>query len=71
MEVQLNGMFMDSLEFISTEDRERFDSWSKEQVYAAYLSERHARVAMNIELNRTNRRLAEIKYMACNNDRAE
>ena len=50
--------------FMTEKDKERFDSWSKEQIYEAYLVEREARVNMNIKLNATNRLLAEIKFMA-------
>ena len=58
MATQATSMFM------SKKDKERYDSWTKEQVYEAYLSEREARVKLNIEVNATNRLVAEIKFMA-------
>ncbi len=58
MEQVQSGMFM------SEKDQERYDSWDKMQIYQAYLSEREARVSLNIEMNATNRILAEIKFKA-------
>jgi len=55
---------MNSLEFISEKDKEVFDTYTKEQIYIAYLEEREARVSLNIEMNRVNRKLAEIRYTA-------
>ena len=48
--------------FMISEDKERFDSYTKEQIYESYLVERDARVMLNIELNKVNRLLAEIKF---------
>ena len=64
MEVVMTGQFMNSLEFISEKDKEVFDTYTKEQIYIAYLEEREARVSLNIEMNRVNRKLAEIRYTA-------
>ena len=49
---------------LTVDEQEVFDSWTKEQIYEAYIAEREARLALNIELNKTNRLLAEIKFMA-------
>ena len=53
-----------TLNFINAKDRETFESYTKGQVYEAYLTEREARITMNIQLNKTNRKLAEIKFLA-------
>ena len=53
----------ETLEFLTEKDKDRYDSWSKPQIYEAYLSETHARVELNIEVNRLRRKLAEIKFM--------
>lgn len=58
------GVYMDDLEFKKEEDKVKYNSWSKEQIYRAYLSERETRVSLNIQINKTNRRLAEIKFLA-------
>ena len=49
---------------LTAKDRERFDSWSKEQIYEAYILEVQAKERLNIEVNRLGRKLAEIKFMA-------
>ena len=43
-------------------EQEEFDSWTKEQVYEAYLSEYYARLKLNEQVNDLRRQLAKIKY---------
>ena len=50
--------------FLSSKDRETYDTWSKDQIYLAYIQEREARIQLNMQLNTTNRILAEIKFKA-------
>jgi len=57
-----------TLTFLTKEDELQFDSWTKEQVYEAYLIEVEARKLANQEVNRLGRRLAEIKFMAGKRD---
>ena len=45
-------------------EMKRFNSWTKEQVYEAYLSERQARMNITVENNNLKRQLAEIRHMA-------
>lgn len=49
---------------LTDEEQDKFDVWTKMQVYEAYLSERLARMRLNVELNKVNRLLAEIKFKA-------
>ena len=49
---------------VSMTDKALYDSWSKLQIYEAYLSENETRQALNRELNRVYRLLAEIKHKA-------
>ena len=49
---------------LSIKEKEQLESWSKIQVYEAYLTEHYARVELNIQLNKVNRTLAEIKFIA-------
>ena len=51
MEQQKTGMFM------TKQDQEQFDSWSKEQIYEAYLLEHKARVKLNKENIKLSQRL--------------
>jgi len=50
--------------FTTKEDKQKFDNWTKETIYEAYLLEVEARLTLNKEVNRLNRRLAEIRFMA-------
>ena len=58
METQQIGMFM------TDKDKEKFDSWTKEQIYEAYLLEVEKSNKINKELNVANRLIAEIKFKA-------
>ena len=51
------------LTLMSESELDEYSKWSKEEVYEAYLAEYHKRVELNIELNQTLRKIAEIKYM--------
>jgi len=57
-----------SLMFLTENDKERYQSWSKEQIFEAYLSEHYARVELNIEVNRLNRKIAEIGWLCKGRD---
>jgi len=48
----------------SLADQEKFDSYSKEQIYLAYLTEYQERIKANKEVNRLQRLLAEIRFKA-------
>jgi len=54
----MTGMFM------TKEDQEEFDKYTKEQIYEAYLSEVDARKKLNDEVIKLNRLLAEIRFAA-------
>ena len=57
MEAQTNGLF------ISSEDQQAFDNYSKEQIYEAYLAEYQARKKLNAELNSVRRKMAEVRHL--------
>lgn len=50
--------------FTNQEDKDRFDSYTKEQIYEAYLLEHKERKRLTKEVNKLRTRLAEIKYKA-------
>ena len=52
--------------FSSKEEQEKFDSWTKEEIYEAYLAENQARVMLNKEVNKLKRKLAEVRYTVSN-----
>ena len=58
MEQVENGAFM------IKEAQEQFNSWTKEQIYKAYLSEYSARIKLNKEVNRLHAKLADIRRAA-------
>lgn len=53
---------MSDLKF-NEEQQRQFDSWTKEQIYEAYLSENRARMNLNKEVNRLRRKIAEVKHI--------
>lgn len=50
--------------FTTDKDKELYDSWSKKDIYEAYLLERQARVNATDTANRLRRQLAEVRYNA-------
>jgi len=50
--------------FLNKEDKEKYEKWTKQDIYEAYLAETEARKALNKEVNKLGRRLAEIRYKA-------
>jgi len=61
----MNGMFL------TKHDEWQFNNWTKEQIYEAYLTEVETRKMLNKELNRLNRKLAEIRHMAALSNKDE
>lgn len=56
--------FCEDRHFGFDEDQQRqFDSWTKEQIYEAYLAENRARINLNKEVNKLRRKIAEIKHI--------
>jgi len=55
----MNDNYIDTL---TKEEKSLYDSWSKESVYKAYISEHRTRTNLNEELNKTRRQLIEIKW---------
>ncbi len=49
--------------FLTDMDEKKFNEWSKEDIFKAYLIEVEVRQALNIQVNKLNRRLAEVKYL--------
>lgn len=47
---------------LAKEDKEKFDSWTKEQIYEAYLSEYEARRFLEQSNKRLERKLAKIRF---------
>ena len=43
-------------------DKELYDSWTKQQVYEAYLSEHVSRKQLNKEVNELRRQLKEFEW---------
>ncbi len=58
MATQQTGIFTDK------KAQAKFDKWSKEDIYEAYLVEAESRAILNKEVNRLNRKIAEIRYAA-------
>ena len=50
--------------FLTKEDKVQFDSWTKEQIYEAYLAEHKMRVKLNSDLNDIRRKIAYIRSVA-------
>lgn len=50
--------------FLTKEDEERFNSWTKEQIYEAYIAEAEARKLLAEQLNKLQERLAAVRYIA-------
>jgi len=50
------------IDTLNKEERALYDSWSKESVYEAYMSEYKTRIRLNEELNEERRRNKEIKW---------
>jgi len=48
--------------FLTKEEKEVFDKWSKEQIYEAYLLEVKHSKQLNIEVNRLRRQMAEVRF---------
>ena len=51
-------------QFTTKEDQEKFNSWTKEQIYEAYLTEVSARKQLNSICNQQQRILARIKQLS-------
>lgn len=47
---------------MTDEQQKKFDSWSKLDIYEAYLAEHKARKQLNKQLNDTRREIAKMKY---------
>lgn len=47
---------------MSLDEVGKYNEWTKDQIYEAYVSEYNARIALNIEVNKLNRLIAEIKF---------
>jgi len=54
----MSGMFM------TDADEAKYNEWTKEDIYKAYLIEVEAKQLLIKEVNKLNRRLAEIRYKA-------
>ena len=52
----MNGMFL------TKEDEERYNKYTKEDIYKAYLLEVETRKRLNIEVNKLHRQMAELRY---------
>lgn len=51
-------------QFTTKEDQEKFDKWTKEEIYEAYLAEVAARKQLNSICNQQQRILARIRQLA-------
>ena len=58
MATQMSGMFL------TKHDEWQFNNWTKEQIYEAYLTEYKARMMLSKELNKLNRKLADIRHIS-------
>jgi|SaaInlStandDraft_4_1057021.scaffolds.fasta_scaffold01837_5 hypothetical protein len=47
---------------LTEEEQEKLDSWTKEEIYEAYLTEYNARVLLNKEMNKQKLKLKEIEH---------
>ena len=54
--------------FLTKDDKEKYDSWEKIDIYEAYLAEVVLKHKLNKEVNRLGRKLAEIRFMAGHRD---
>ena len=54
--------------FLTKDDKDKFDKWTKEEIYEAYLAEVVLKHKLNKEVNRLGRKLAEIRFMAGHRD---
>jgi len=57
-------MEVKKLTFKTKHDEWKYNNWTKDDIYKAYLLEYEARMMLSKELNRLNRKLAEIRYQA-------
>lgn len=57
MERQMTG------QFLTEEEEKQYDSWSKYQIYAAYMVEEATRKKLQKENNSLRRKLAELRFM--------
>lgn len=51
------------LKFKSKNDEWKYNNWKKSDIYEAYLLEYEARMTLSKELNRLNRKLAEVRHL--------
>ncbi len=56
MATQQTGMFS------TKEAQDKYDEWSKDDIYEAYLSENRLRVELNKEVNKLRRVIIDIKH---------
>ena len=59
--MQADNQNHNSGQFTTKEDQEQFNSWNKQQIYEAYLSEHSARLNLNKEVNRLHAKIADIR----------
>ena len=57
--------------FLTKHDEWQFNNWTKEQIYEAYLTEYNTRMMLSKELNKLNRKLADIRHMAALSNKEE
>jgi len=57
-------MEVKKLTFKTKHDERKYDNWTKDDIYKAYLLEYEARMTLSKEVNKLNRILAEIRYHA-------
>jgi len=50
-------------QFLIDEELEQYNSWSKFQIYSAYMVEEATRKKLQTENNELRRRLAELRYI--------
>ena len=56
-------MGAEKLKFKSKHDEWKYKQWTKDDLYKAYLLEYEARMTLSKELNRLNRKMAEIRHL--------
>ena len=56
-------MAIEKLKFKSKHDEWKFNNWTKEDIYEAYLSEHETRMTLTKELNKLHRKLAEVRHL--------
>ena len=57
-------MEVEKLKFRTKHDEWKYNNWTKDDIYKAYLTEYEARMLLSKELNKLNRKLAEIRFHA-------